>query len=381
MSKILIIAAEASSVQYAEQLLKYWSDRRVDYSYFGIGSRRMESMGFQCLGYAEDMAVMGFSEVIKHYSNIKKVYNNILKEIEKQKPDLALLLDYPGFNLRMSKELFQRQIPVIYYISPQIWAWKKNRVYTVKSYVTKMLVVFPFEVEFYQKYDVPVEYVGHPLLDDLKDDYNNAELIKQKLGRLGVSSKHKILGLMPGSRKQEIERHLKIQLGVAEEICKIHSNVKVLLLIAPTLSKEFITSQLGDLNLPIILIQDSPFNMISLVDAVLVASGTATLMVGLLEKPMVIMYKVSWVSAFIGRRLIKGFFGLVNLLSHREIVPERFQEKANIQELTPLVERSLFDDNYCDNVRLELRDLKNQLGEKGVTQRVASIIEKFVKKT
>ena len=381
MSKILIIAAEASSVQYAEQLLKYWSDRRVDYSYFGIGSRRMESMGFQCLGYAEDMAVMGFSEVIKHYSNIKKVYNNILKEIEKQKPDLALLLDYPGFNLRMSKELFQRQIPVIYYISPQIWAWKKNRVYTVKSYVTKMLVVFPFEVEFYQKYDVPVEYVGHPLLDDLKDDYNNAELIKQKLGRLGVSSKHKILGLMPGSRKQEIELHLKIQLGVAEEICKIHSNVKVLLLIAPTLSKEFITSQLGDLNLPIILIQDSPFNMISLVDAVLVASGTATLMVGLLEKPMVIMYKVSWVSAFIGRRLIKGFFGLVNLLSHREIVPERFQEKANIQELTPLVERSLFDDNYCDNVRLELRDLKNQLGEKGVTQRVASIIEKFVKKT
>lgn len=379
MARILIVAAEASSVLYAEQLMSYWSERGQHHQYFGVGSRSMERRGFKCLGYAEEMAVMGFSEVVKHYSDIKKVFQNILASIDKEKPDVAVLLDYPGFNLRLSKELYERKIPVIYYISPQIWAWKKKRVFTVKAYVTKMLVVFPFEVDFYKQYEVPVEYVGHPLLDELKAEHLDSSALPAKLGRLGILPHHKVLGLMPGSRKQEIERHLHVQLKVAEELCKKHSDLKVLLLVAPTLSKEYIQDLLGDLRCPVVLIQDDPFKMIYLTDAILAASGTATLMVGLLEKPMVIMYKMSWFTAFVGRRIVKGFFGLVNLLAKREIVPEIFQEKAIPEVLIPLTEKALFDDTYRKTVIGELKVLRESLGQPGVTPRVAQAIEPYLK--
>ncbi len=339
----------------------------------------MEQLGFQCIGYAETMAVMGFSEVLKQYSEIKTVFNKILLEVKNNKPDVAVLLDYPGFNLRLSKELHQLGIPVVYYISPQIWAWKKNRVYTVKETVSLMLVVFPFEAEFYHQYNVPVQFVGHPLLDDLKSEHQDRTYIALKKNRLGISPKHKVLGLMPGSRKQEIDRHLEIQIQVAEELVKRDPDLKIILLVAPTFSKEEIQSRLEHLKAPLILVQDEPFNMISLADAVLVASGTATLMVGLLEKPMVIMYKVSWLSAVIGRRLYKGFFGLVNLLSKKEIVPEIFQDQATKEILLPLVHKSLYDQDYRAQVVKDLRELKSQLGEPGVTVRVAKAIESFFK--
>ncbi|MEY4617144.1 MAG: lipid disaccharide synthase [Pseudomonadota bacterium] len=379
MARILMIAAEASSVLYAEQLIRYWSSQGQSHQYFGVGSQSMERLGFHCLGYAESMAVMGFSEVLKHYSDIKNIFNKTLAAIDQEKPDVAVLLDYPGFNLRLSKELHERNIPVIYYISPQIWAWKKKRVYQVKAYVTKMLVVFPFEVDFYKQYDVPVEYVGHPLLDELNPEYLDPTLLLAKRGRLGIQPQHKVLGLMPGSRKQEIERHLQVQLNVAEELTKKHPDLKVLLLVAPTLSKDYIQDQLENLKCPVVLLQDEPFKMIYLTDAILAASGTATLMVGLLEKPMVIMYKMSWLSALIGRLVVKGFFGLVNLLAKREIVPEVFQEKATPGVLTPLVERALYDDNYRRLVVEDLKALKQSLGTSGVTPRVAKAIETYFK--
>lgn len=378
MSKILIVAAEASSVAYAEDLMKFWQAQGKAYSYFGVGSRSMEALGFRCFGHAEEMAVMGFSEVLKHYSDIKKVFHSIVAEVDRERPDVAVLLDYPGFNLRLSRELQTRQIPVVYYISPQIWAWKKKRVYTVKAFVSKMLVVFPFEVDFYRQFEVPVEYVGHPLLDQLRPELFDSDQILLRRQRLGILPEHRVLALMPGSRKQEIERHLGVQLKVAEQLLRSHKDLKILLFVAPTLTKEYVQDRLEELKIPVVLLQDEPFNMISLADAVLAASGTATLMVGLLEKPMVIMYRVSWFSAFIGRRLVKGFFGLVNLLSKREIVPEIFQERATPEVLGPLIERSLYDQGYRDEVVSNLRLLKSNLGEKGVTPRVAAAIEKFL---
>lgn len=377
MSRVLIIAAEASSALYAEQLIQHWQKEGRSFNFFGVGSRSMEKLKFQCLGYAEEMAVMGISEVVKHYSHIKKIFHDILKEVDRDKPTVAILIDYPGFNLRLSKELHARNIPIVYYVSPQIWAWKKNRVYTIKAYVTKMLVVLPFEVEFYQEYEVPVKYVGHPLLDEMKPEYMDESAVALKRSRLGIQKNQKVLGLMPGSRKQELDRHLQVQLEVAEKLKTHYPDLKIILMVAPTVSKEAIRERLGEVRLPLILLQDEPFNMISLVDGVLVASGTATLMVGLLEKPMVIMYKVSWLTAFIGRRIVKGFFGLVNLLSQREIVPEIFQERANVKELTPLVERMLFDNDYRTQVIQHLKALKIQLGEKGVTPRVAKEVEAY----
>ena len=381
MSKrFLIIAAEASSVLYADQLIKHWKNEKKNHSYFGIASKKMESEGFQCFGYAEDMAVMGFTEVIKHYNKIKNVYNKIIQEIENNKPDIALLIDYPGFNLKLSKELHQRNIPVVYYISPQIWAWKKDRIKIIKSYVTKMLVVFPFEEEFYKEHSVDVEYVGHPLIDELKPELFDVELIEKRRHRLNINDKQKVLGLMPGSRIQEIERHLAIQLQTAEILQKENSELKVLLLVAPTLSKEYIQNQLGQLNVPITLVQDEPFNMICLTDAILAASGTATLMVGLLQVPMVIMYRMNWITAFVGRKIVKGFFGLVNILAKREVVPELFQGQAEPKRLAVLLKKSLYDDIYRHQVKKDLTDLRNLFGPGGVTVRVAKSIESVLER-
>lgn len=379
MSNILIIAAEASSVLYAEQLIQYWKSQGHRHQFWGVASRSTEkNYAFRCFGYAEDMAVMGFTEALSQYRTIRLVFKKILQEIDRQPPEVAVLIDYPGFNLKLSEELHRRKIPVIYYISPQVWAWKKGRIHTIKASVDKMLVVFPFEKEFYDQYDVPVEYVGHPLLDELKDSHMDAQNIQLRRGRLGIMPHQKVLGLMPGSRHQEIERHLEIQLQVAEALVEKHKDLRVLLFVAPTLTKEALQEKLDSISFPIITIKDEPYTMISLADAVLAASGTATLMVGLLEKPMVIMYKMSPITAFIGRRLVKGFFGLVNILSRKEIVPEVFQEQATPQVLGPLMERALYDNSWRAQVIGDLQKLKGELGEKGVIRRVAMAIEAFL---
>lgn len=387
VKRILMIAAEASSVLYAEQLMDHWKSQGKPYAFFGVGSESMTKKGFQCFGRAEDMAVVGFFEVIRHYSHIKNVYNQILASIKENPPDVAVLLDYPGFNLRLAKDLYELNIPVVYYISPQIWAWKKNRVFTVQKYVSKMLVVFPFEEEFYKKYNIPVQFVGHPLLDELDDidnklekDLLNPAAIALQRSRMGISPNAKVLGIMPGSRVGEVEKMLPTQIAVARELYQKIPNLFVMVLVAPTFTKEEIADRLDDLKIPYLLIKDNPFKMIRLTDAILAASGTATLMVGLMEKPMVIMYKVNALTAFIGRRLVKGFFGLVNLIMQREIVPEVFQEKAIPSVLSPLVEKCLLDNAYRSQVITDLQKLKFLLGDKGVTNRVAQNIDFFLQK-
>lgn len=376
--KILMIAAEASSVLYAQRLMQYWHKQGQDYEYFGIGNQEMLDLNFRCVGRAEDLAVMGFVEVLRHYGDIRRVFYQILDEVKNDPPAVAVLLDYPGFNLKLAKELHALKIPVVYYISPQIWAWKKNRVHMVKQYVSKMLCIFPFEAEFYKKFDVPVEFVGHPLLDELDPELLNQETLLLQRERMGIAKTRKVLGLMPGSRRGEVERHLPIQIEVARRLHKKFPDLCVMVMVAPTFSKEEIADRLENLRIPYILVKDEPFHMIRLADSVLVASGTATLMVGLMEKPMVIMYIMNWLTAFIGRILIPGFFGLVNIITNREIVPEVFQRKANVDVLTPLVEKSLFDLDYRTKTINELKQLKHQLGDKGATERVAHAIEVYL---
>ncbi len=392
--RILIIAAEASGVLYAERLMEYWQSNKKNYFYFGVGSRKMETLGFNCFGRAEEMAVVGFVEVLKHYSHIKSVFNNICEEIKKNPPSVAVLIDYPGFNLRLAKILHQYKVPVVYYISPQVWAWKQDRVYTIKKYVSKMLVVFPFEEEFYKKFDVPVEFVGHPLMDELslvsnKDLNNPLEIAKQR-ARMGIPVSAKVLGLMPGSRDSELDKILPTQIEVVNQLKKNHPNVFVIIMVAPTYSKEQIKDRLEELKIPYLLFKDEPFKMIRLADAVLAASGTATLMVGLLEKPMVIIYKVNFLTAFVGRRIVKGFFGLVNLIFQKEIVPELFQENAVPEKIIPLLEKALFDEPYRSEVIQNLQLLKSKLMfqeqsdvehlflNETVTARVAKNIEQFI---
>lgn len=378
--EILVVSAEASSTLYAKRLLEEWSKQGLNLHAFGIGSREMESLGFEIVGRSEELAVVGFKEVIAHYPKIRSVFYNLIDLAKKRRPKLALLLDYPDFNLRLAKKLKALGIPVVYYISPQVWAWRKGRIKQIKKNVERMLVVFPFEVDFYKKNGVEVNFVGHPLLEEITPDLRDITVRAQRRSRFGIDDDDIVLGLMPGSRRSEIKNHLIEQIKTAELLAKEIPDLHVILLLAPGLIREEIAGQLPKSELPITLVQKEPFEMLQLCDIVLCASGTATLMAGLMRVPMVIMYKMNSFSAWLAKKLVTttAFFGMVNLILKKEVVPERFQEQAAPDLLARELENLIKDKSRRENIILDLSKLDGQLGEKGAAKRVTEIIKGYI---
>ena len=376
----MMIAAEASSAHYAAQLLKYWRAEKKDYDFFGVGSLEMESLGFRRLGKSEEMAVVGIAEIFENLQLIRGVFHALVAEAKNSPPDAVLLMDYPDFNLRLAKKLKAMGIKVFYYISPQVWAWRKNRIHDIKAYCEKVFLLFPFEKKFYDRFQVPNEFVGHPLLEDLDPELFDSEKIQWRRRQYGVQPQEKILALMPGSRKGEVEQHMHIQLQVAEKLMQEFPHLRLFIFVAPPLSKEYIQQKLDHFKPSYVLMKEDPNKMIALADYILVASGTATLMVGLLEKPMVIMYRVKWITGVIGQWLTRGlkYFGLVNLVLDREVVPERKQEQANVEELTRLMRQYIVSDEHTQKTIQELKKLRFSLGDVGATARVANSLEKYL---
>ncbi len=379
LPSILIVSAEASSALYAERLLEEIRKRNLELNVFGVGSREMERLGFETVGRSEEMAVVGFKEVIAHYPKIRKVFYEILRIAKERKPKVALLLDYPDFNLRLAKKLHALGIPVVYYISPQLWAWRKGRIKLVKKYVSKMLVVFPFEKDFYLREGVKVEFVGHPLLEELTANlFNPSDRMKAR-ARYGILDDELVLGLMPGSRKSELKNHLSTQLGVAKKLGLKYSRLKVALLVAPGLEREAIRKELRHDGAALILIQAPPFEMLRMMDVVLVASGTATLTAGLMQIPMVIMYKMSPFSAWLAKKLVRStkYFGMVNLILGKMVAQERFQNDANEAQLVSDLEVLLSDPLKRASVGEELSRLPQLLGDKGAAKRVVDSMREY----
>lgn len=375
----MIIAAEASSAHYALKLMQYWKTQGRDFEFFGVGSNAMETFGFERIGKSEEMAVVGAAEIIAHYSHLKGIFNNLVDQAAKRRPKFVILMDYPEFNLMLAKKLHALGIKCFYYISPQVWAWRKGRVETIKKYCEKAFLLFPFEAEFYKSREVPYEFVGHPLLDELEADLLNPDKIQFGREKYGIKSTEKLLALMPGSRRGELNQHLDIQLEVAKRLLQKHDHLRLAILVAPTISKDEMLSRLENFKSSYILLQEDPNKMISLADYVLVASGTATLMVGLLQKPMVIMYRLKWLTGIFGMLFIRiKYFGLVNLIMGREVVPERKQSDANPDELFKLMDRYLTDENYTNGVINDLKKIPSYLGEKGATERVAKSLEAYL---
>lgn len=378
---VMIVAAEASSALFAQRLIEHWQKQGRDLKTFGVGTESMEALGFERLGKSEEMAVVGAAEIIEAYSHLKSVFNRLLEEAEKRRPRVVIVMDYPEFNLMLSKKLHALGIPVVYYVSPQVWAWRKGRVLTIKKYCRKVLLLFPFEVPFYQSKEVPFDFVGHPILDEMDPKYLTPQYRELHRSRYGIQEHEVVVGLMPGSRRGEIRQHLEIQLEVARRMHREFPQVRVLLMVAPTLTKEYLQERIGDLKFPIMIIKDEPFEMIHLADLVLAASGTATLMVGLLEKPMVIMYKMKWLTGVFARLVVHGvkFFGIVNLILNREVVPERWQSGTEPEKLFELMARYIREPEYKAAVVKDLKSLRSHLGDLGATRRVSESLEEFLK--
>jgi lipid-A-disaccharide synthase len=383
MKQVMIVAAEASSSLFALRLLEHWKNNKADIKAFGVGSNAMEALGFERFGKAENMAVVGIAEVVEHYSLLKEVFNRLVEEARLRRPSVVVLMDYPDFNLMLAKKLHEMQIPVVYYISPQIWAWRKGRVKKIKKYCREIFVLFPFEVKFYEEQGVPVQFVGHPLLDELGPQFLNPSYRRTERQRRGIQDSDFVLGLMPGSRKSEIALHLETQLEVARKLVQEFPQVKIALLVAPTFTREQMQEKLEDVRFPYMLMQDEPFEMIHLTDMILVASGTATLQVGLMKKPMVIMYKMKWLTYLLARMIVRGvkFFGLVNLIMDKEVVPECWQHKASVENLAVLLRRYVVDPAHRLQVETELGQIESRLGSKGATGRVARALNRYLSPT
>lgn len=372
-SKVLIVAAEASSAAYAVQLLKLWRLEQKNIHAFGIGNREMESLGFEIIGRTEELAVVGLQEIIAHWKDIKGAFLRLVEKAEQYQPDLIVLMDYPEFNLRLAQKLKKRGFKIAYYISPQIWAWRTYRVHKIRKIIDKMFVIFPFEEEFYKTHKVPVEFVGHPLLDLLETYLPVQSDVDRVRSDLQVGNKT-LLGLMPGSRKSELKHNLKTQIETAKIITNLRSDVRVAILVAPSLDLDEVKKMAQNFEFTGSFLKEEPFKMICSADVLLCASGTATLMVGLCRRPMVIMYKMNAFSAFLARRLVKHipYFGMVNLIMKKEIVPERFQDEANPQILSQQI-LDIIDDveEKKKNMLLSLDELKIKLGDRGGIRRLS----------
>lgn len=376
---VFIVAAEASSAAYAKQLLQIWNQKNISWKASGIGSREMEALGFKILGRSEELAVMGLQEIIAHWGDIKKAFHAVVDAAKTEKPDFILLMDYPEFNLRLAKKMKALGVPVVYYISPQIWAWRSYRVHKIKKIVDLMLVIFPFEEEFYKKHGVSSRFVGHPLLELLEEKKPTPQEIQTHRQRFLGHGKTRVLGLMPGSRKSELKYNLQTQIQTAQKIVAVHSEVQPVLFVAPSLDLELVRQQALALGYEGLFFKEDPFLMIQTADEILCASGTATLMVGLCEKPMVIMYRMNAISGRLAKLLVNKipFFGMVNLIANREIVPERFQEQANADELSACLSKMISHSEYRSAVIQDLQKLKLKLGAGNGLQNLSRALLEF----
>jgi lipid-A-disaccharide synthase len=376
--KILIVAGEASGDLHAANLVKSIKELYPNLTFFGLGGKKLKAEGLDLYHDLTGLAVVGFFEVLKNLKVFRKIFVNLLKKIDKKRPDLAILVDYPGFNLRLAEKLHKRNIPVIYYISPQIWAWGKNRIRLIKRSVSKMIVFFPFEERLYKKHNIDASCVGHPLLDFVKPTFSKDELFK----RLKIDTNKITLALLPGSREKEINTLLPIMLETAKVINEyFFGRIQFLILRSPAIKEEILHRTVSGYELPLRIISDMTYDGLSASDFALVCSGTATLETALIGTPMVILYKVNFLSWAYIRLLIKiPYIGLVNVVGGKKIVEEFIQFDCSPQKICDYVIPLLQNRNRLNRLKLELLSIKESLGRPGASLRAAGIVVDFLKK-
>ncbi len=364
---LIVIAGEASGDMRAAELVNAIKSLSPDVSFSGVGGECMQKAGVKLFENITSLAVIGIVEVLKNLGTIKKVFEQVLLEVDNKKPDAVILVDYPGFNLRLAAELKKRSIKVIYYISPQVWAWREGRIAKIKKIVDRMIVLFPFEKELYARHDMKVDYVGHPLVDEIKIQQSPTDVLKSiGLEPQGATT----IGLMPGSRAKEVDRHLPAMLQAAQKLYTKDNRRQFLLLKASTIQKETLSSYIPT-GLPVKIFEGNPYDGINAMHGAIVASGTATLETALLNKPMVVIYKTSWITYAIAKAVIKiPYIGLVNVVAGKKIVPELIQNDCNSENIANTVEKILNDPAMIDN----LKQVKTALGLPGASHRAAQVV-------
>lgn len=371
VKKILIIAGEASGDLYGAQLIHSLKKLQSDIKFFGLGGKKMEQAGCELIYDIVELAVVGFIEVLKNLRTFKEIYAKMLILLEERRPDAVVLIDYPGFNLRFARLAKEKAIPVIYYISPQVWAWGRSRVNLIKKYVDKLIVIFRFEEEFYRKEGIEAVFVGHPLLDIVKPTMKESEVKKL----FGLSQEKKTIAIMPGSREKEISRHLPIMARSVNLISKRLPNIQVVMVKAPEISNDIFQRWKKNLKIPSVIIEGKNYDALNISDLVLVASGTATVETAVMQKPMVIVYKLSTLSyLFLAPQIKLPYIGMVNIIAKKKIVPEAVQRLCNAKNISRLALEILENPKIREEIEEGLTLVKRSLGQPGPSDRAAKII-------
>jgi len=343
-----------------------------DIAFHGIGGKKMEEAGVEILITSSDMAVVGLTEIFSRLKTIVKAHLTLRSILKNSRPDLLILIDYPGFNINLARSAKRYGVPVLYYISPQIWAWRRGRVGKISRCVDRMAVILPFEKEFYLETGtkIRVEYVGHPLIDNIPNNLDKKDIKRE----LGLGESDMILGLLPGSRNEEVLKLLPSMISAAEILSHRYRNLKCILSIAPTISPNLIQTAISQSPLEIITSNKDIYSALSVCDLAMVASGTATLETAIMGVPMVIAYRMSPFSFWIAKMVVKvPYVGLVNLVAGKEVVPELIQDEVTPRGLADKALAILENENVKTIMIKDLGMVKERLGTPGASLRTAKI--------
>jgi lipid-A-disaccharide synthase len=364
--KIAIVAGEASGDLHASEVVRELKKLDPTLETFGLGGDLLAREGTRLLHHARELGIVGLFNVLRRLPMFRRIFHELLERIREERPDAVFLIDYPGFNLRVARRCKELGIRVIYYISPQVWAWHTGRVRHIAKYVDRMIVILPFEEEFYRKHGVPVTYVGNPLIEQLAG-VNKPARNEERLR----------IALLPGSRKHEVRTLLPPMLD-AVRILRQERSVDAYLIQAPTIATENLEQIMREHGVDVPVLPHDRGEGMAAADITLASSGTATLESAVLGTPVVVMYRLSRATHFIGRRLVRlPHWSLVNIIAGREVVPELIQADVNGARIASEVRRIMEPATYA-RVTGELAEIRGKLGLPGASRRAAEEIHKMV---
>ena len=364
--KYYIIAGEASGDLHAANLVKEIKNEDSEAQIRAWGGELLKKQGAEIAKNYNETAFMGFVEVIKNIGAIKKLFDYCKQDILNFKPDIVILVDYPGFNLRIAEFTKSKKILSYYYISPKIWAWKQKRAYKIKAYVDKMFVIFPFEIDFYKKFNYSVEYIGNPLLDEIERQKPNLQSLKEFKTKNKLSEKP-IIALLAGSRKQEIARMLPKMI----ETSKNFPDYQFIIAGAPGIEPSYYNNIAKNID----IIYNQTYDLLKNCKASIVTSGTATLETALFNVPQIVVYAVNPITYLLAKLLVKiEFMSLVNIILDKAAVPELLQNDFNVQKVSSLLQKLLMDSPEKQKMLDYYKKLHIILGEKGASAKAAKII-------
>ncbi len=368
---VMFSAGEPSGDQHAANLFLEIKKSRPDVKGIGMGGAKMAGAGIELRYDSANIAVIGVVEVIKHYPEIRRALTLMQQLAAAEKPDLLVCVDYKEFNFKLARFAKQHGIKVLFYVSPQVWAWRAGRVKQYGKVIDMMAVIFPFETAYYEAENVPVRYVGHPSVDKAHPQHSKPE----DLLRFGLDGSHPVVGLLPGSRVNEIKRMLPVMLAAAEKLQASLPDVQFILPQASSIADALLAEHLRQSPVKITLIKNQPYDVMQCCDAIMTTSGTATLEIALLAVPMVIAYKLAPITYRLGRLLVKApFIGLPNIIAGNGIIKEFIQHEASPDNLAAEVLRILTDKAYNADMRDNLSQVKQRLGPGGASKTMADLV-------